>query len=68
MGERTIYVTEFDRKRLSKLLNVSRSRNEKDSDYLTRLENELEWMQVVSPRYLLYFQRYRVRQNVPVPF
>ena len=50
MGERTIYVTEFDRKRLSNLLNVAGSQNEKDRDYLTRLENELEWAQVVSPQ------------------
>jgi regulator of nucleoside diphosphate kinase len=50
MGERTIYVTEFDLKRLSSLVNVARSWNKKDGDYLTRLEEELEWAQVVSPQ------------------
>ncbi len=50
MRERTIYVTEFDLKRLSSLLNLARSWNKKDRDYLTRLEEELEWAQVVSPR------------------
>ncbi|MGH9853440.1 MAG: hypothetical protein ACREBD_26670 [Blastocatellia bacterium] len=49
MGEHTIYVTEFDQKRLSNLLDVARSWNKKDRDYLTRLEEELEWAQVVSP-------------------
>lgn len=50
MGERTIYVTDFDLKRLSNLLNGTRSWNNKDRDYLTRLEDELEWAQIVAPR------------------
>lgn len=50
MGERTIYVTEFDLKRLSSLLNGALSWDEKERDYLTRLEEELEWAQVVSPQ------------------
>jgi len=50
MGERTIYVTEFDLQRLSNLLNGTRSWNEKDRSYLARLEEELEWAQVVPPR------------------
>jgi regulator of nucleoside diphosphate kinase len=50
MGERTIYVTEFDLQRLSNLLNGTRSWNEKDRGYLTRLEEELEWAQVVPPQ------------------
>lgn len=50
MGERTIYVTEFDQKRLSSLLNGARSLNNKDRDYMTRLEQELERAQIVLPR------------------
>jgi len=50
MEERKIYVTEFDRTRLVNLLNVIGAWNEKDKDYLTRLENELEQVQVVSPQ------------------
>ena len=50
MGERTIYVTEFDQERLSSLLDGTRSWKNKDRDYLTRLEQELEWAQIVPPR------------------
>lgn len=50
MGERTIYVTEFDLKRLSGLLNSTQSWGEKDRDCLIMLEEELEWAQVVSPQ------------------
>lgn len=50
MGERTIYITEFDLKRLSDLLDRARSWDEKDRDCLIKLEEELEWAQVVSPR------------------
>ena len=50
MGERTIYVTEFDLKRLSSLLYDAWSWNKKDGDYLTKLEEELERAQVVSPQ------------------
>jgi regulator of nucleoside diphosphate kinase len=50
MGDRTIYVTGFDHERLSNLLNGARSWDKKDKDYLTRLEEELEWAQVVSPQ------------------
>jgi len=50
MGERTIYITEFDQKRLVSLLNGARSLNKKDQDYLTRLEEELEWAQIVPPQ------------------
>lgn len=50
MEERTIYVTEFDLKRLSSLLNRAQSWSKKDKDYLTKLEQELEWAQVVSPQ------------------
>jgi regulator of nucleoside diphosphate kinase len=50
MGERTVYVTEFDLKRLSALLNSARSRNNKDRYYLSRLEQELEWAQIVYPQ------------------
>lgn len=50
MRERTIYVTEFDLKRLSSLLNGTRLWNKKDRDYLTRLEEELEWAQIVAPQ------------------
>lgn len=48
MEERKIYVTEFDRTRLVNLLNVAGSWNDKDIDDLTRLENELEQVHVVS--------------------
>jgi regulator of nucleoside diphosphate kinase len=50
MGERTTYVTDFDLKRLSSLFNGTGSWNKKDKGYLTRLEEELEWAQVVPPR------------------
>lgn len=50
MGERTIYVTEFDLKRLSNLLNGTRLWNKKDRDFLTSLEEELEWAQIVAPQ------------------
>jgi regulator of nucleoside diphosphate kinase len=50
MGEHTIYVTDFDLKRLSNLLNGTRSWNEKDRSYLTKLEDELDWAQIVAPR------------------
>lgn len=50
MGERTIYVAEFDLKRLSSLLNGAQSWNKKDRNYLTRLEEELERAQVISPQ------------------
>lgn len=50
MRERTIYVTEFDLKRLSNLLNGTRSWNKKDRDYLTKLEEELEWAQILAPQ------------------
>lgn len=49
MGERTIYVTDFDLKRLSNLLIGTRLWNEKDRSYLAKLEEELEWAQVVPP-------------------
>lgn len=49
MEESTIYVTEFDLKRLSRLLNSAWLWNKKDMDYLTKLEEELERAQVVSP-------------------
>jgi regulator of nucleoside diphosphate kinase len=50
MGERTIYVTEFDLERLSGLLDYAQSWGGKDKDCLIMLEEELEWAQVVSPR------------------
>lgn len=50
MGERTIYVTEFDLKRLSGLLGCAQSWGNKDRDCLVKLEEELEWAQVVSPQ------------------
>ena len=50
MGERTIYVTEFDQQRLGRLLNSVWSWNKKDRNSLTRLEEELEGAQIVSPR------------------
>src|SRR5262245_43572294 len=50
MGERTIYVTEFDLKRLSGLLDCVQSWGNKDRDYLIRLGEELELAQVVSSR------------------
>ena len=50
MRERTIYVTEFDLQRLSNLLNGARSWNKKDRDYLTKLEEELEWAQILAPQ------------------
>lgn len=53
MGERKIYVTEFDLQRLSGVLNSARSWNKKDKGYLTRLEEELEWAQVVPPQEIL---------------
>ena len=53
MGERTIYVTDFDLKRLSNLLNGTWSGNMKDMAYLTRLEDELEGAQIVAPREIL---------------
>lgn len=49
MRERTIYVTEFDLKRLINLLNSTRSWNEKDRDHLTKLEAELDRAQIVTP-------------------
>ena len=53
MRERAIYVTEFDLKRLSNLLNGTRSWNKKDRDYLIKLEEELEWAQIVAPQEIL---------------
>jgi len=53
MGERTIYVTDFDLKRLRNLLNGTWSGNMKDMAYLTRLEDELEGAQIVAPREIL---------------
>jgi regulator of nucleoside diphosphate kinase len=53
MGERTIYITDFDLKRLRTLLNGTLSWDEKEKDYLTRLEEELEWAEVVSPEEIL---------------
>ena len=50
MGERTIYITDFDLKRLSNLLNDTGSWSKKDLSYLTRLEEELEEAQIVAPR------------------
>jgi regulator of nucleoside diphosphate kinase len=50
MEKRTIYITDFDHNRLSNLLNGAGSWNKKDKNYLTRLEEELEWAQVVSPK------------------
>jgi regulator of nucleoside diphosphate kinase len=50
MEESTIYVTEFDLKRLSRLLNSAWLWNKKDMDYLTKLEKELERAQIVSPQ------------------
>jgi regulator of nucleoside diphosphate kinase len=50
MGERTIYVTEIDLKRLSGLLGCAQSWSNKDRDCLVKLEEELEWAQVVSPQ------------------
>lgn len=50
MGERTIYVTEFDLKRLSSLLGCAQSWGNTDRDCLVKLEEELEWAQVVSPQ------------------
>ncbi len=50
MGESTIYVTEFDLKRLSSMLNGARAWDKKDRGYLTKLEDELERAQVVSPQ------------------
>ena len=49
MREGTIYLTEFDLKRLSNLLKGIRLWNKKDRDYLTRLEEELERAQTVAP-------------------
>jgi regulator of nucleoside diphosphate kinase len=49
VGERTIYVTEFDLKRLCGLLGCAQSWGNKDRDCLVKLEEELEWAQVVSP-------------------
>ena len=50
MGERTVYITDFDLKRLSNLLNDTGSWSKKDLSYLTRLEEELEEAQIVAPR------------------
>ena len=50
MRERTIYVTEFDLKRLSNLLSGTRSWNKKDRGCLTKLEKELEWAHAVPPQ------------------
>ena len=50
MGERTIYITDFDLKRLSNLLNDTGSWSKKDLSYLTRLEEELEEAQIVARR------------------
>jgi regulator of nucleoside diphosphate kinase len=50
MGERTIYVTEFDLKRLSGLLDCAQSWGNKDRDYFARLGEELEMAQVISPQ------------------
>jgi regulator of nucleoside diphosphate kinase len=49
MGERTIYVTAFDLKRLSGLLGCTQSWGNKDRGCMVKLEEELEWAQVVSP-------------------
>lgn len=50
MRERTIYITEFDLKRLSNLLGGTRSWNKKDRGCLTKLEKELELAQEVPPQ------------------
>ena len=50
MGERAIYVTEFDLKRLNDLVNGAWSWNKKDRNYLTRLDEELDRAHVISPQ------------------
>jgi regulator of nucleoside diphosphate kinase len=50
MRERTIYITEYDLKRLSNLLGGTRSWNKKDRGCLTKLEKELERAQEVVPQ------------------
>jgi regulator of nucleoside diphosphate kinase len=49
MRERTIYITEFDLKRLSSLIDHAQSWGDKDGNCLVRLEEELERAHVVSP-------------------
>lgn len=49
MKERAICVTEFDQKRLSKLLVGAWSWNKKDMGHLARLEEELDRAQIVAP-------------------
>ncbi|MGE0127047.1 MAG: nucleoside diphosphate kinase regulator [Blastocatellales bacterium] len=47
MRERTIYVTDFDEKRLERLLAGTRLWNRRDRKYLDKLEEELERASVV---------------------
>jgi len=48
MWGRTIYVTDFDMKRLRQLLEGTKAWNEKDREYMTDLEDELDRAIVVS--------------------
>jgi regulator of nucleoside diphosphate kinase len=50
MRKRAIYVTEFDMKRLSSLLDCVQPWGDRDRNYLTRLKEELESAQIVSSR------------------
>ena len=49
MTERTIYITEFDMERLTKLLQDAQFTTYRKSDYLEKLEEELERAHLVKP-------------------
>jgi regulator of nucleoside diphosphate kinase len=50
MNERPIYITSFDKERLEKLLADAKRSGYRGSEYLARLENELDRAKVVSSK------------------
>jgi regulator of nucleoside diphosphate kinase len=50
MKRRAIYITDFDMKRLRKLLERTKIQNEKDRSYLESLEEELDRAKVVASK------------------
>ncbi len=50
MSTRTIYITDFDMKRLRQLLEGTKAWNEKDREYMEDLEEELDRAIVVSSK------------------
>src|ERR671916_2618763 len=49
-GETTIYITEIDRQRLEKLIEIASQRDDAvNRDYLRKLEHELDMAETVAP-------------------